>query len=165
MDYDLEVTVDGETLLWSSLMVDETERVCSMAGYANKSEWARACWNEEPAAQKAVYIVAKARDGQKIRWEEAKFRDNIVCRYVDPAGRHIVMQVQLDDEGMPVLDKDGDPKPVIRDGRPVLLYADTGEELVPTVGEETSPTTTSATPETPGESSESGSGTPTTEPS
>jgi hypothetical protein len=162
MDYDLQVTVDGEDLLFGSLMIDETERVVALTSYANKNEWAKACWNEEPAAQKAVYLICKARKGEKLRWADAKFKDGIVCKYVDTSGRQIVVQFETSPDGDVVLDGDGDPKPLLRDGRPVLLYADTGEEVPPTVAE---PTASSDTPPTPGGSSESESGIPTTEPS
>ena len=162
MDYDLQVTVDDEPLLFGSLMVDETERVVRWTSYANKTEWARGCWNEEPAAQKAVYLTLQCRKGNKVRWEDAKFKDGITCRYVDAAGRHVVLAVQLDDDGLPILDDDGDPKPRLKDGRPVLLYADTGEEVPPTdAGSDSTPT--SATPATPGSTTASESGIQPTE--
>ena len=163
MEYDLQVTVDGETLLFSSLMIDETEQVTIKTPYKNKTEWARGCWNEEPAAQKAVYIICKARKGEQIKWTEAKFRDDITCKYVDPDGRQIVMQFEQREDGTIVTDDDGDPKPLLRNGRVVLLYADTGEEVPPIDAEVATPT--SDTPTTLGDSSESESGTPTTEPS
>lgn len=157
MDYDLQVTVDGEVLLFSSLMVDETERVVAWTGYKNKTEWARACWNEEPAAQKAVYVICKARKDETVRFSDAKFRDDISCKYVDADGRHIVLKVQVDEEGAPILDKDGDPKPVMKNGRAVLLYADTGDEVFPTEAAE--PPATSESPNTTGTPETSGSGT------
>jgi len=123
------VTVDDEDLPFDTIMVDETEKVVSMTGYKSKDEWAQGCWRGEPAAQKAAWIIAKARKGENFRWTEAKFRDDIFCRYVDSAGRHIVLKALLDEHDNPVLDENGESKLELRNGRPILLYADTGEEV------------------------------------
>lgn len=161
MEYDLQVTVGGEVLLFGSLMVDETERVAMLTSYKNKKELAQACWNEEPAAQKAVYIICKARNGETVRWADAKFKDDVTCKYVDPAGRHVALKVEQNEDGSAVLDDDGDPKPLMRDGLPVLIYVDTGEEVPPTEDEAVPPT--SDTPEKPSSDGDTATGTPPTE--
>ena len=160
----IAVTLGDEEFRLDRVTVKEVDKVCGLTSYKNKREWFDGITAEEPKATIAAYIIAKARQGVKVRWEDVDFDDDVNARFVDDAGREVQPKLEMNDDGTVKTFDNGLPVPVMRNGSAVWVYSDTGEEVPPPEAEVASPPT-SAIPPTPGSSSGSDSGTPTTSPS
>lgn len=158
----IAVTLGDEEFRLDRVTVKEVDRVCGLTSYKNKREWFDGITAEEPKATIAAYIIAKARQGVKVRWDDVDFDDDTNARFVDESGREVEPKLDVNDDGTVKTTDGGMPVPVLRDGKAVWVYSDTGEEVPPTPEVVTA---TSDTPPTPGSSSESDSGIPMTSPS
>ena len=152
----IAVTLGDEEFRLDKVTVKEVDRVCSLTSYKNKREWFDGITAEEPKATIAAYIIAKARKGEKVRWDDVDFPDDTNARFVDETGREVEPRFETSDDGTVKTFDNGLPVPVLRDGKAVWVFSDTGEEVPPTP----EVATTSDTPLTPGSSSESASSTP-----
>lgn len=146
-DFAVQVTLGDTEFRLDRVKVSETERVVSMTGYRNKREWFDAIQAEEPKALIAAYIIAKARQGEKIRWDDVDFDDDVNARWVDDDGREVEPLFEKNDDGTFKTDENGRLVPVLRDGEAVWVFSDSQEEVRPT---EASSTPTSDMQEQPG---------------
>lgn len=153
----IAVTLGDEEFRLDRVTVKEVDRVCGLTSYKNKREWFDGITAEEPKATIAAYIIAKARKGEKVRWDDVDFPDDVNARFVDEAGREVEPRFETNDDGTVKTFDNGLPVPVLRDSKTVWVFSDTGEEVPPT---EEVATATSDTPPTLGSSSESASSTP-----
>lgn len=129
------VTLGGEDLLLSHITLQEVLKVKSCTGYATKREWFAALYREEPEAQAAALIVAKARKGETARFADVDFdTDTYEARFVDEATRQPVEPLmEKNDDGTLKLDDDGTPIAVLdKAGVAQWVFSDTGEPLPPT---------------------------------
>jgi len=159
----VRLTLGDEQFLLDKVSVQEVDRVTGWTSYKNKREWFAALQREEPKAQIAAYIIAKARDGVTVRWSEVDFPDDVQACWVDESGREVEPLLEENEDGTLKTDADGMPLPVLRDGQPVWVFSDTREEVPPTTREDGS-SPTSDTPSVSGSDGAIESSTTTSEP-
>jgi hypothetical protein len=128
----LRVTFGDRTFDVVKLMASEVSKIQLWTGLASKNAWITALGQENIDAYKAAFTLMCQRAGEELRFSDADFdTDELRVDWIDPAtGGGVHLLLKTDEDGAQVLDKDGDPLPVMEDGSPVWLFDDT-EERVP----------------------------------
>ena len=164
MEPTLVVTLGDVEFPMSGVTLQEMYKVTSTTRYKNKREWFAAIQDDEPEALIAAYVMAKARAGETVRFNDANFDlDDMAAKLVDETGREVEPVLEKNPDGsLKFTENDdgsqGTPIPVLDgQGQPQWVYSDTGEPVRPTSAAEPP---TSVTPPMPGPPSESVSGTP-----
>lgn len=172
----LRISYDGHHFDLRGLKAKEMAQVKTETGLRSRREFFDAITDEDPDAMIAAFALARRREGENVRWSDVDVDlDQVEAGYYDDTDREVEPVFEMDGDSLLLVKRDENDRPLrddsgayIRDpngspvgkrdeqGRLVWRYVDTGEPVPPT---DSAVTSSPPTTPTPGESSESDSGT------
>lgn len=135
MEPTLVVSMGGHDVPTEHITVQEMRQVKIWTSFGTRRDWFAAVIQEDPDALIAAYCIATKRQGQEVKFSEADFDlDTLDARLVAPDGRAVEPKLEKNKDGTLKLDAKKQPVPVLdKKGQQIWLYADSGDEVPPTV--------------------------------